>query len=105
MCGVPHYLIDVLDPSEEFHVVKFVELAHEAMEKIYAAGQIPIVTGGTGFYIQALLKEVDFTESHGELRSGNSWKKKQQRRKARQNCTGNFPRLILFPRRRFIRIM
>mgnify|MGYP000243686843 CR=1 FL=1 len=34
MCGVPHYLIDVLDPSEEFHVVKFVELAHEAMEKI-----------------------------------------------------------------------
>lgn len=46
MCGVPHYLIDVLDPSEEFHVVKFVELAHEAMEKIYAAGQIPIVTGG-----------------------------------------------------------
>ena len=67
MCGVPHYLIDVLDPSEEFHVVKFVELAHEALEKIYAAGQIPIVTGGTGFYIQALLKEVDFTESHGEL--------------------------------------
>jgi tRNA dimethylallyltransferase len=67
MRGVPHYLIDVLDPSEEFHVVKFVELAHEAMEKIYAAGQIPIVTGGTGFYIQALLKEVDFTESHGEL--------------------------------------
>ena len=67
MCGVPHYLIDVLDPSEEFHVVKFVELAHEAMGKIYAAGQIPIVTGGTGFYIQALLKEVDFTESHGEL--------------------------------------
>ena len=61
MRGVPHYLIDVLDPSEEFHVVKFVELAHEAMEKIYAAGQIPIVTGGTGFYIQALLKEVDFT--------------------------------------------
>lgn len=49
MCGVPHYLIDVLDPSEEFHVVKFVELAHEAMEKIYAAGQIPIVTGGTDF--------------------------------------------------------
>ena len=57
MKGVKHYLIDVLDPSEEFHVVKFVELAHEAMEKIYAAGQIPIVTGGTGFYIQALMKE------------------------------------------------
>ena len=63
MCGVPHYLIDVLDPSEEFHVVKFVELAHEAMEKIYAAGQIPIVTGGTGFYIQAVTRDIDFTQA------------------------------------------
>ena len=63
MCGVPHYLIDVLDPSEEFHVVKFVELAHEALEKIYAAGQIPIVTGGTGFYIQSVLYNIDFTEN------------------------------------------
>ena len=105
MCGVPHYLIDVLDPSEEFHVVKFVELAHEAMEKIYAAGQIPIVTGGTGFYIQALLKELILRNRTVNCRSGNSWKKKQQRRKARQNCTGNFPRLILLPRRRFTRIM
>ena len=100
MCGVPHYLIDVLDPSEEFHVVKFVELAHEAMEKIYAAGQIPIVTGGTVFYIQLILRNRTVN-----CRSGNSWKKKQQRRKARQNCTGNFPRLILLPRRRFTRIM
>ena len=106
MCGVPHYLIDVLDPSEEFHVVKFVELAHEAMEKIYAAGQIPIVTGGTGFYIQALFKKKLILRNRTvNCRSGNSWKKKQQRRKARQNCTGNFPRLILLPRRRFTRIM
>ncbi len=69
MCGVPIIWWTVLDPSEEFHVVKFVELAHEAMEKIYAAGQIPIVTGGTGFYIQALLKEVDFD---GIARSGTA---------------------------------
>lgn len=67
MSGIPHYLIDVLDPSEEFHVVRFIEMAHEAMEEIYAQGKIPIVTGGTGFYIQALLKEVDFSESKGEL--------------------------------------
>lgn len=62
MQGVPHYLIDVLEPQEEFHVVKFVELAKKALEEIYANGQIPIVTGGTGFYIQALLYDIDFTD-------------------------------------------
>ncbi len=59
---VPHYLVDVLDPGEEFHVVRFQELAKEALAEIYAAGRIPILTGGTGFYIQALLYDIDFTE-------------------------------------------
>ena len=62
MQGIPHYLIDVLEPQEEFHVVKFVELAKAALDEIYANGQIPIVTGGTGFYIQALLYDIDFTD-------------------------------------------
>lgn len=62
MQGIPHYLIDVLEPQEEFHVVKFVELAKAALNEIYANGQIPIVTGGTGFYIQALLYDIDFTD-------------------------------------------
>ena len=61
MQGVDHYLIDILEPDEEFHVVKFQQLAKEAMEKIYAKGQIPIIVGGTGFYIQALLYDIDFT--------------------------------------------
>lgn len=63
MCGVPHHLIDVLEPREEFHVVKFQKLAKEAMEGIYSRGHLPIVVGGTGFYIQALLYDIDFTES------------------------------------------
>ena len=62
MQGVPHYLIDELEPDEEFHVVRFQEMAKQAMEKIYANGHIPIVVGGTGFYIQALLYDIDFTE-------------------------------------------
>lgn len=62
MEGVKHYLIDVLDPEDEFHVVKFVELAHAALDEIYANGQIPIIAGGTGFYIQALLYDIDFTK-------------------------------------------
>lgn len=62
MDGVPHYLIDVLEPNEEFHVVRFQEMAKDAMKKIWQAGQIPILTGGTGFYIQAVLYDIDFTE-------------------------------------------
>lgn len=63
MEGVPHYLIDVLEPEEEFHVVKFQELAKQAMKEIYSHGHIPIITGGTGFYIQAVLYDIDFTEN------------------------------------------
>lgn len=61
MKGVPHYLIDDLKPWDEFHVVRFQQMAKKAMEQIYANGHIPIVVGGTGFYIQALLYDIDFT--------------------------------------------
>ena len=67
MQGIRHYLVDVLDPREEFHVARFQQMAKEAMDEIYLNGQLPIVVGGTGFYIQALLKDIDFDESSGEL--------------------------------------
>ena len=60
MEGVKHYLIDELEPSEEFNIVVFQKKAKAALEEIYANGQIPIVAGGTGFYIQALLYDIDF---------------------------------------------
>lgn len=63
MQGIPHHLIDVLDPSEEFNVVVFQKLCRQAMEGIYERGHIPILTGGTGFYIQAVLRDIDFTEN------------------------------------------
>ena len=63
MQGIKHYLIDELEPDEEFHVVRFQEMAKKALEEIYAKNKIPIVVGGTGFYIQALLYDIDFTEN------------------------------------------
>lgn len=66
MEGVPHYLIDCMDPTEEFHVAAFQEMAMKAMDEIWAQGKLPIIAGGTGFYIQALLKQVDFSETSGE---------------------------------------
>ena len=62
MQGITHYMIDELEPDEEFHVVRFTTMAKEYLKEIYAAGKIPIIAGGTGFYIQALLYDIDFTE-------------------------------------------
>ena len=63
MQGIPHYLVDELKPWDEFHVVRFQQMAKKAMEQIYANGHIPIIVGGTGFYIQALLYDIDFTST------------------------------------------
>lgn len=63
MDGVPHYLVDVLEPWEEFNVVVFQQMAKRALEEIYAHGAVPIIAGGTGFYIQALLYDIDFKEN------------------------------------------
>lgn len=63
MEGVPHYLVDILEPDEEFHVVLFQQMAKQAIQKIYEKGKIPILVGGTGFYIQAVLYDIDFSEN------------------------------------------
>ena len=63
MDGVRHHLIDVLDPEDEFNVVLFQKLAKEAIRDITGRGKIPILAGGTGFYIQAVLYDIDFTET------------------------------------------
>ena len=60
MDGVKHYLIDELNPEDEFNIVVFQQKAKAALEEIYANGQIPIIAGGTGFYIQALLYDINF---------------------------------------------
>lgn len=67
MEGIPHYLIDELEPDEEFNVVLFQKKAKEYMEQIYAKGKIPILVGGTGFYIQAIVKDIDFTEAKEDV--------------------------------------
>lgn len=62
MDGVRHYLIDAIEPTEDFHVVRFQKMVLEAMDEIYSKGKIPIICGGTGFYIQAILYDIQFTE-------------------------------------------
>ena len=66
MEGVPHFLIDAFDPDEEVNIVIFQQLAKQAMEEIYARGHIPMIVGGTGFYIQSILYDIDFSQGDGE---------------------------------------
>ena len=61
MQGVSHDLVDVYMPWEEFHVVRFQKDAKAAMERLWDGNRLPLVVGGTGFYIQALLYDIDFT--------------------------------------------
>lgn len=63
MQGIKHYLIDILEPDEEFNIVLFQSLAKQAMKEIYEKGKIPILVGGTGFYIQSVLYDIDFAET------------------------------------------
>ena len=72
MQGVPHHLIDVLDPKEPFNVAVFQRLAKDALTEIYSRGRIPVICGGTGFYIQSVLYDIDFTENPADLSVRNA---------------------------------
>lgn len=67
--GVPHYLIDIINPDEEFNVTIFKELAKKHINDICSRGKIPIIAGGTGFYIQSVLYDIEFTDFDEEKRS------------------------------------
>ena len=63
MQGVPHHMIDELEPDEEFNVFLFQKRVKEYIRDIYDRGRIPILAGGTGFYIQAVLYDTAFAEN------------------------------------------
>lgn len=89
MQGVPHHLIDILEPWEEFNVVVFQKRCLECMEQIYDRGHIPILVGGTGFYIQAVLRGIDFTENEENTEYREKWNslRKKRDRKYYMTCS------------------
>ncbi len=80
MQGVPHHLIDILDPSEDFNVFEFKKRAKAAISDIYSRGNIPILVGGTGFYIQSVLYDIGFEENADESES-SEYRKELERMK------------------------
>lgn len=67
--GVPHHLIDIIEPDEEFNVTIFKELSEKCINDILSRGKVPIIAGGTGFYIQSVLYDVEFTDFNEEKRA------------------------------------
>ena len=69
-CGVPHHMIDVLDPKEPFNVMTFRSMVKDLIRDVSSRGRVPVLVGGTGFYIQSVLYDVQFEEdaSSEELR-------------------------------------
>lgn len=66
MQGIKHYLIDEIYPDDEFNVAIFKSKAKEYIEQIYKLGKVPILVGGTGFYIQAVVNDNDFTDKEAD---------------------------------------
>ncbi len=64
MQGIPHYLVDEFPPNFEFNIYQFQKLAKNYVEQIYQKGKIPLIVGGTGFYIQSLLYDIEFAPSN-----------------------------------------
>ena len=65
-CGVPHHLVDILDPETPFSVADFVSAADKCIRSITAAGRLPLVVGGTGLYITSLLNGLGFAPEKGD---------------------------------------
>lgn len=72
MQGIKHYLIDEKFPDEDFNVMLFQKYAREYISQIQSRGKIPIIVGGTGFYIQAVLYGIEFTEHDTDMEYRNS---------------------------------
>ena len=78
--GIPHYLMDFLDPHDSFSVADYVKAAHGIIADIAARGKLPIITGGTGLYISSLIDNLSFEETECATHTVTncvSWRRKR----------------------------
>jgi len=62
MRGIPHYLLDIVNPKKQFSVGEYKRLTQNAIDKIVSKNKVPIICGGTGFYVQAITENLDIPE-------------------------------------------
>lgn len=66
MAEVPHHLVDLIDPRDEFSVAKYQKLAKDAIDDIFIRGKMPVICGGTGLYLESLVYDLDFAAEPGD---------------------------------------
>lgn len=75
MQGVPHHLIDMIEPEDEWNVMLFCQQAEAKIKEIASSGRIPMIVGGTGFYIHALAYGAEFDEEETDTELRNELEK------------------------------
>lgn len=66
MCGIPHHMIDIAEPNENYSVARFVQEARKCIDDILMRGKVPVLCGGTGLYFDSVVKNIDYAESDGD---------------------------------------
>lgn len=79
MAGIPHHMIDIIEPTDTFSVADFVERAKEYIKDISSRGKLPIIVGGTGLYISSLVDNVSFAEAETDLSLREELNKKAEK--------------------------
>jgi len=79
MQGIPHYLLDVASPKKRFDVAQFKSLAEKAIAKIVKRKRLPVIVGGTGFYIQTLIDNITIPEVKPDWKLRRKLEKKTQK--------------------------
>ena len=90
MQGIPHYMIDEWEPDEEFNVFLFQKKVKKYIEDIHSREKIPILTGGTGFYIQAVLYDIDFSSGQED----DSYRKELEEKAKREGKHALYKKLL-----------
>lgn len=67
MQGIPHHMIDIVEPNEDFNVAKYKNMAEEKIEEVLSKGKQPIIVGGTGLYIDTLVNGIEFFDIENDF--------------------------------------
>ena len=63
LAQVPHHLVDLIDPRDDFSVAQYQKLAKDAIRDVQSRGKLAVISGGTGLYLNSLLYEMDFSKA------------------------------------------
>lgn len=71
MTQARHHLVDIIDPREDFSVAEYQKLAKAAIRDIFSRGKTPVISGGTGLYLNSLIYDMDFSSAPGDIEYRN----------------------------------